>query len=260
MGRYEGRSAGRLRVSSQGGGRADPTPWQGGAMTPPSKTRTPLRSPCFFQLRCRSRASNRAFFALIFQVALRVTAPPLYVTGPRKKVGASTCSSSGPSASRKDEGTRVALPWRWAMAPSDNPEHFSPRSAGSRATRCRPRTSLRNLARSRRNGTGRGRRVCERTASQRWPRSTSRSRRRSNAGGGSRRINKDTTRRRGRAGRAAPTPGQRGDDGYAGMPPRSNVDASPEARRNVTGKPVRRSLAPALPCALRPPMNDEAAD
>ena len=30
-------------------------------------------------------------------------------------------------------------------------------------------------------------------------------------------------------GRAAPTPGQRGDDGYAGMPPRSNVDASPEA-------------------------------
>ena len=46
---------------------------------------------------------------------------------------------------------------------------------------------------------------------------------------GSRRINKDTTRRRGRAGRAAPTPSQRGDDGYAGMPPRSNVDASPEA-------------------------------
>jgi len=34
----------------------------------------------------------------------------------------------------------------------------------------------------------------------------------------------------GRWGRAAPTPGQRGDDGYAGMPPRSNVDASPEAR------------------------------
>jgi hypothetical protein len=57
--------------------------------------------------------------------------------------------------------------------------------------------------------------------------------------------------------------GSEGDDGYAGMPPRSNVDASPEARTlptNVTGKPLRRSLAPALPCALRPPMNDEAAD
>jgi hypothetical protein len=51
----------------------------------------------------------------------------------------------------------------------------------------------------------------------------------------SRRINKDTTRRRRRAGRAAPTPGQRGDDGYAGMPPRSNVDASPEARTLTSG-------------------------
>src|SRR6266404_689582 len=34
-----------------GGGRVDPTPRQGGAMTPPSKTRTPLRPPGFFQLR-----------------------------------------------------------------------------------------------------------------------------------------------------------------------------------------------------------------
>jgi hypothetical protein len=49
--------------------------------------------------------------------------------------------------------------------------------------------------------------------------------------------NKDTTRRRGRAtlGRAAPTPGQRGDDGYPGMPPRSNVDASPDARTLPSG-------------------------
>src|SRR5215831_10751328 len=47
MGRCEGRSAGRLRASSQGDGRVDPTPWQGGAMTP-LKTRTPLRPPWFF--------------------------------------------------------------------------------------------------------------------------------------------------------------------------------------------------------------------
>ena len=44
-----------------------PTPRQGGAMTPPSKTRPPLRPPWFFtSYRCRSRASNRAFFALVF--------------------------------------------------------------------------------------------------------------------------------------------------------------------------------------------------
>jgi hypothetical protein len=28
----------------------DPTPWQGGRDDPPSKTRTPLRPPWFFQL------------------------------------------------------------------------------------------------------------------------------------------------------------------------------------------------------------------
>jgi hypothetical protein len=32
--------------------------------------------------------------------------------------GRATCSSSGPSASRKDEGARVASAWRGAMAPS----------------------------------------------------------------------------------------------------------------------------------------------
>jgi hypothetical protein len=44
MGRYEGRSAGRLRASSQGveGWILPPA---GGAMTPPSKTRTPFRPP-----------------------------------------------------------------------------------------------------------------------------------------------------------------------------------------------------------------------
>ncbi len=81
MGRYEGRSAGRLRASSQGGGRAKPTPHRG-AMTPPQKTKTPLRPPLVFSsYRCRSRASSRAFFALAFEVALRVTAPSVMRNG-----------------------------------------------------------------------------------------------------------------------------------------------------------------------------------
>jgi hypothetical protein len=48
-------------------------------MTPPQKTKTPLRPPLVFSsYRCRSRASSRAFFALVFEVALRVTAPLRY--------------------------------------------------------------------------------------------------------------------------------------------------------------------------------------
>src|ERR1700758_2204059 len=47
MGRYEGRSAGRLRASSQGGGRAKPTPHRG-SDDPPQKTKTPLRPPLVF--------------------------------------------------------------------------------------------------------------------------------------------------------------------------------------------------------------------
>jgi hypothetical protein len=47
VGRYEGRSAGRLRASSQGGGRAKPTP-PDKAMTPLKKLRPPLRPPWFF--------------------------------------------------------------------------------------------------------------------------------------------------------------------------------------------------------------------
>jgi hypothetical protein len=75
---------GQARRTSQRGS----YPRQGGAMTPPSKTRTPLRPPWFFtSYRCRSRASNRAFFALVFEVALRVTAPPLCVTGPPQEGG-----------------------------------------------------------------------------------------------------------------------------------------------------------------------------
>jgi hypothetical protein len=51
-------------------------------MTPPSKTRTPLRPPWFFSsYRCRSRASNRAFFALVFAVPLPVTAPSVMRNG-----------------------------------------------------------------------------------------------------------------------------------------------------------------------------------
>ena len=49
MGRCEGRSTGRLRASAQGGGRGKPTPHRG-SDDPPSKTRTPLRPPWFFQL------------------------------------------------------------------------------------------------------------------------------------------------------------------------------------------------------------------
>jgi hypothetical protein len=54
-------------------------PRQGGAMPPLRKLGPPLRPPWFFtSYRCRSRASNRAFFALVFEVALRVTAPFRY--------------------------------------------------------------------------------------------------------------------------------------------------------------------------------------
>src|SRR5437868_2084144 len=48
MGRYEGRSAGRLRASSQGGG-GRILPPGAGSPAPPSKTRTPLRPPRFFR-------------------------------------------------------------------------------------------------------------------------------------------------------------------------------------------------------------------
>jgi hypothetical protein len=38
---------------ARGAGRVDPTPWQGRAMTPPSKTRPPLRHPLVFPARVR---------------------------------------------------------------------------------------------------------------------------------------------------------------------------------------------------------------
>jgi hypothetical protein len=61
-------------------------------MTPPSKTRTPSGPPLFFQLQVRRlRASNREVFALVFEIALRVTTPSVMRNGsPREKVGAST--------------------------------------------------------------------------------------------------------------------------------------------------------------------------
>jgi len=60
------------------GWEADLTPLTGSA-DPPQKTRPPLLTPLFFtSYRGRSRASNRAFFAPVFEVALRVTAPFRY--------------------------------------------------------------------------------------------------------------------------------------------------------------------------------------
>ena len=80
----------------------DPTPLAGGSDDPPSKTRTPSDLSWFFtSYRCHSRAFNRAFFALVFELALRVTPPFVMRNGsPRKKVVASTCSSSGPAMYR----------------------------------------------------------------------------------------------------------------------------------------------------------------
>jgi hypothetical protein len=64
-------AAGKL---AGGGGRADPTPRRGEAVTPRSKSRPPPAPLVFSRYGCRSRASNRAFFALVFEVALGVTA------------------------------------------------------------------------------------------------------------------------------------------------------------------------------------------
>ena len=59
----------------------------------------PLRPPWFFPAIAAAHVqSSRAFFALAFEDALHVTAPSVIRNGcPPKKVGASTCSSSGPA-------------------------------------------------------------------------------------------------------------------------------------------------------------------
>jgi hypothetical protein len=53
-------------------------PPQGGAMTPLRKLGPPSGPPGFSSYRCRSRASNRAFVALVFEIALHVTTPLRY--------------------------------------------------------------------------------------------------------------------------------------------------------------------------------------
>src|SRR5260221_4093506 len=52
--------------------------WKGGSYPSQGERRPPLQKlgppsgpPGFFELRCRSRASNPAFFVLVFEVALR---------------------------------------------------------------------------------------------------------------------------------------------------------------------------------------------
>jgi hypothetical protein len=78
MGRYEGRSAGRLRATSQGVEDGPYPPARVSGPSPPQKLGPPSGPPDFSSHRCRSRASNPAFFALVFEVALRVTAPLRY--------------------------------------------------------------------------------------------------------------------------------------------------------------------------------------
>jgi hypothetical protein len=68
---FSRKAAGKLA----GGGRVHPTPWHG-KRPPRQKSRPPRDPPFLTSDRCRSRASNRAFFALVFEVALRVTARP----------------------------------------------------------------------------------------------------------------------------------------------------------------------------------------
>jgi hypothetical protein len=54
------------RGQARRGGRVDPTPWQGGAMTPPSKTRTPLRSPLVFPAMGAAPAHRTVHFSPCF--------------------------------------------------------------------------------------------------------------------------------------------------------------------------------------------------
>jgi hypothetical protein len=105
MGRYEGRSAGRLRASLAGGWKGETYP-PNKAMTPLKKLRPPSGPPLVFSsYGCRSRASNRAFFVLVFGVALPVTPPTVMRNGSRTNVGASTCLSSGPTSMEPGGGS-----------------------------------------------------------------------------------------------------------------------------------------------------------
>jgi hypothetical protein len=64
-----------------GRGSVAPTPRQGEAMTPLRKLGPPSGPLGFSSYRCRSRASNPAFFVLVFEVAC-VTAPSVMRNGP----------------------------------------------------------------------------------------------------------------------------------------------------------------------------------
>jgi hypothetical protein len=81
-----------------GGWESGSTPWQGGAMTP-LKDRAPPPAPWFFPDIGAAHAHRTVqFFALVLRSRLHVTAPSVMRNGsPRKKVGASTSSSSGPA-------------------------------------------------------------------------------------------------------------------------------------------------------------------
>jgi len=69
-------------ASSRGGVEVDPPPAQG-SRDPPGQNRDP-RGPTPFLSghRCRSRASTRPFFAVVFDHSLRVTAPSVMRNGP----------------------------------------------------------------------------------------------------------------------------------------------------------------------------------
>src|SRR5262249_3910872 len=64
------------------GGRADPTPWQGGAMAPPQKLGPPSGPPGFFQAIGAARVHRTVHFSpSFFDVSLSVTAPSVMRNG-----------------------------------------------------------------------------------------------------------------------------------------------------------------------------------
>jgi hypothetical protein len=85
---------------SRGGGRVDPTPWKGEAMTPLQKLGPPSGPPGFSQL-SSARVPLTCIEPCIFSPSFlrsRNSPPSVMRNGaPRKKVGASTCSPSGPA-------------------------------------------------------------------------------------------------------------------------------------------------------------------
>jgi hypothetical protein len=100
-----GRSARRAAGKLVGGRRLDPIPRQGGAMTPPSKTRTPPLAPLVFPAIGAAHVHRTVHFSpSFFDAPLPVRPPPLCVTGPRKN------SSFGPRARRSFLRTALSEP------------------------------------------------------------------------------------------------------------------------------------------------------